>query len=145
VIGAGTNVWLILKREDDAVHHPVQVLADVRRREPEHAKAFALQDFVPHEIMLGLKVVSVLEAVDLNREPATEAGEVQIVPANGILPANVETAFTQMAQARPQDDLGFAHISAELAGAADFMAHAIAFYICSQGASRESLVSKRGV
>jgi hypothetical protein len=73
--------------------------------------------------VLRLAVLTVLPAIYLDHEPAHEADEVEIVAVERMLAAKWITERPQTLQARPQHDLGFAHVATVLAGAGDLRAH----------------------
>ncbi|HEY1447569.1 MAG TPA: hypothetical protein VGF33_03465 [Caulobacteraceae bacterium] len=62
----------------DGFHHAVEVGVHIGIPEPEGAEAGAAEDIVAQEVVIGLNVITVLAAVDLNGEPFTEADEIEI-------------------------------------------------------------------
>ena len=54
---------------------------------------------VANRVVLGLPVFGVLEAVDLDHEPARVADEVEIVASEGRLAANLEATLAETLEA----------------------------------------------
>ncbi len=80
------------ERQHDPVHHLIQVSPHVAAPEPQHLEAMPPENAVAHSVVLGVAIVAVLVAVDLDDKPAREAGKVQIVAAERILSADVIAA-----------------------------------------------------
>ncbi|MDB5423168.1 MAG: hypothetical protein JWQ29_584 [Phenylobacterium sp.] len=108
---------------EDCFHHAAEIAPDFSCPHPDDPEAVPPQNSVADKIMIGLHLIAMLKAIDLNDQVLREAGEIEVVAAEGVLPAEGKPAVAQAPQARPEDDLGFAHIPAKLAGALDLGAH----------------------
>ena len=87
------------QRQGDAVHDAAEVDANLAGPNAQHTKAVPLEDAVANRVVLGLPVFGVLEAVDLDHEPARVADEVEIVASEGRLAANLEATLAETLEA----------------------------------------------
>ncbi|MDB5475872.1 MAG: hypothetical protein JWP49_1383 [Phenylobacterium sp.] len=109
-----------LQRRDDLIHHAAGIPTNLAAPEAKNPKSVPVENTVANGIMLDLKIVAMLAAVDLDHQAARKAGEVEIVAAKRELAADVEAAFAQAFQPRPEQDFRLAHVAAKFAGALDF-------------------------
>ena len=61
-------------------------------------EAVSTEDRIPHEVMVGLDGVIVLTAIDFDDEAMVEAHEVEKIPAERRLPAEMVTLSSQRTQ-----------------------------------------------
>ena len=86
-----------LQHHNDMIHDAAEVAPDFAGPHADHAEAVALKNTVANGVVFGLTVVAMLKAIDFNRYPAGEAGEIQEVAAERVLAADVETLAPQAA------------------------------------------------
>ncbi|MDB5443816.1 MAG: hypothetical protein JWP73_2192 [Phenylobacterium sp.] len=82
-----------LQSQHDPIHHAAEIVPDIAAPDAENAKSMPAKDAVADSIMFRLDILAVLEAVDLNRQAAREADEVEVVTAERELAANVDAAL----------------------------------------------------
>jgi hypothetical protein len=111
------------QRGQDRFHDSAEVAPDLAGPNPDDPEAVPLENAIAYKIVIGLHVIAVLKAVDLDCQASREAGEVEVIAAERVLPSERETAVAEPPQTRPEDDLRLAHVSAKLAGALDLGAH----------------------
>ena len=97
---------------EDCQQHTVGILQDVVVPEPDHAVAMRFDH--PRSRFVG-RTVSMLPAIEFNREPRQTAGELDHVVPNRQLPRKFHAAQLAGAQVRPQAAFGVGHVAAQFA------------------------------
>jgi len=86
----------------DRDHDAIEVRVDVGIPEPQGAEAGPAEHRIAHGVMVGLNVLPMLAAVDLDDQAAFEADEIKVEAEERRLPAEVGAVPAHCPQLQPQ-------------------------------------------
>jgi len=86
------------QRGQDRFHHPAEIAADLASPDPDDLEAVPPENSVANKVMVGLHIIAVLKAVDFNGQTSREAGEVEVIAAERVLPTEGETSVAEPPQ-----------------------------------------------
>ena len=106
-------------RKYDRLDNPIQIVADIPRRNSQRFDAAFSQPQVAPGVVSRLIANAVVIAIDLHRQGGGGAIEVEDIGAHRVLPAKSQTVLSLAAQHNPEMDLRRRHIPSQPLGPRD--------------------------
>src|SRR5690606_409044 len=117
--GGGGGGAPVRKPAQDHPAHRTGLAEHVVVQEPKHPEPAGAQERIAMPVVHRIRV---LAAIDLHHEPRGQAGEIDDVRTDGMLPAEAVAIELAHAQAAPEAAFGVGHGCAQFAGAIAFLA-----------------------